>query len=92
MGGAVRSRGEVTGRDAAERGAKKIVWVTLREPSAQVVTASGEYQYSHYAWYFPYVNERLSCTRALEPDFTLADWAAVSDRTGLTYDLIHLDP
>ena len=74
------------------RGAKKIVWVTLRDPSAQVVTSGGEYQYSHYAWYFPYVNARLRALARRDPDVTLADWAAVSNRTGLTYDLIHLDP
>jgi lysophospholipase L1-like esterase len=74
------------------RGAEKIVWVTLREPTARVVSASDEYQYSHYAWYFPYVNERLRALARRGPDIALADWAAVSNRTDLTYDLIHLDP
>ncbi|MGO9872685.1 MAG: hypothetical protein ACLPVY_02705 [Acidimicrobiia bacterium] len=27
-----------------------------------------------------------------QPDIALADWAAVSDRADLTYDLIHLNP
>jgi hypothetical protein len=74
------------------RGAEKIVWVTLREPTPGVVTKDGLYQYSHYAWYFPYVNARLRALAHRDPDVTLADWGAVSDRTGLTYDLIHLDP
>ena len=72
------------------RGAKKIVWVTLREPSPQVVTNAGRWQYDHYAWFFPYVNERLHALAQRQPDIALADWAAVSDHTGLTYDLIHL--
>lgn len=74
------------------RGAKKIVWVTLREPSPSVVTANGAYQYEHYAWFFPYVNERLRALVHRQPDIALANWAAVSDRMDLTYDLIHLNP
>jgi hypothetical protein len=74
------------------RGAKKIVWVTLREPTARVVTADGLYQYAHYAWFFPYVNARLRALVRRQPSVALADWAAVSNRPGLTYDLIHLDP
>jgi hypothetical protein len=73
------------------RGAKKIVWVTLREPSPDVVTVDGKYQYEHYAWFFPYVNERLRALVHRQPTIALADWAAVSDRPGLTYDLIHLN-
>jgi hypothetical protein len=74
------------------RGAKKIVWVTLRDPAPSVVTRSGLYQYAHYAWFFPYVNARLQALARRQSDVSLADWAAVSDRAGLTYDLIHLDP
>jgi lysophospholipase L1-like esterase len=74
------------------RGAKKIVWVTLREPSPQVVTVDGEYQFENYAWFFPYVNERLRALVHRQPDIALADWAKVSDRVGVTYDLIHLNP
>ena len=66
--------------------------MTLRQPARGVVTADGEYQYEHYAWFFPYVNSRLRALVHREPDVALADWAAVSDREGLTYDLIHLDP
>ena len=73
-------------------GARKIVWVTLREPTPGVVTPDGLYQYAHYAWYFPYVNARLRALAQRHPEVTLADWGAVSDRGGLTYDLIHLDP
>lgn len=78
--------------DLRARGAKKIVWVTVREPSHTVVNADGEWQYEHYAWFFPYVNERLHALVHRQPDIALADWAAVSNTTGVTYDLIHLNP
>ena len=77
--------------DLRARGARRIVWITLRQPSPQVVNANGRWQYDHYAWFFPYVNERLRALARRQPDMSLADWAAVSNRTGLTYDLIHLD-
>jgi hypothetical protein len=38
------------------------------------------------------VNERLRLLDARSPDVVLADWAKVSNRPGLTYDAIHLDP
>ena len=43
------------------RGAKKIVWVLLRELTAELLPNNGtaSMQYSKYSWYFPYVNERL---------------------------------
>jgi hypothetical protein len=72
------------------RGAKKIVWVTLREPTPDVVTDRGRSQYGLYAWFFPYVNERLRALAERHPEIALADWRAVSDVPGVTYDLIHL--
>ncbi len=77
--------------DLGARGAKKIVWVTLREPSAEVVTPQGRTQYALYAWFFPYVNERLRALAARHPEIALADWCAVSNVPGVTYDLIHLN-
>jgi hypothetical protein len=74
------------------RGARQIVWVTLRDARASVVPAGAQWQQRRYAWYFPYVNERLHRLDRAHDDLVLADWAAVSDRTGLTYDAIHLDP
>jgi peptidoglycan/LPS O-acetylase OafA/YrhL len=78
--------------DLRARGAKKFVWVTLREPTPDVVTERGKSQYELYAWFFPYVNERLHALVQRHPEITLADWSAVSDKPGLTYDLIHLSP
>jgi peptidoglycan/LPS O-acetylase OafA/YrhL len=76
--------------DLRARGAKKFVWVTLREPSPAVVTDRGRSQYQLYAWFFPYVNERLRALVVRHPEVALADWRAVSDKPGVTYDLIHL--
>lgn len=72
------------------RGARQIVWVTVREPRAQDLTATGRAELGRYAWYFPYVNERLRVLDRRRGDVVLADWAAVSNRPGLTYDSIHL--
>ncbi len=71
-------------------GASKIVWVTLREPSESVIPPEGRKQYQAYVWYFPYVNERLRLLAQRHPDLVLADWAAVSNQSGLTYDAMHL--
>jgi peptidoglycan/LPS O-acetylase OafA/YrhL len=73
-------------------GAKKLVWVTLREPSPELVTDAGRDQYREYAWFFPYVNERLRALARRHPELTLADWQKVSNVPGLTKDLIHLSP
>jgi hypothetical protein len=71
-------------------GARQFVWVTLREPKAQFLTPLGRSELREYSWYFPYANERLRALDRARDDLVLADWAAVSDRRGLTYDSIHL--
>jgi len=73
-------------------GAKKLVWITLREPSPELVTDAGRDQYERYAWFFPYVNERIGALAARHPELALADWRAVANRPELTKDLIHLSP
>jgi hypothetical protein len=74
------------------RGARQIVWVTLRDARRSVIPSNSLWQHDDYAWYFPYVNERLRALDRSRDDLVLADWAAVSDRPGVTYDAIHLDP
>jgi hypothetical protein len=71
-------------------GARQIVWVTLREPTARTVPPGARGELGLYSWYFPYVNARLRRLDRLRDDLVLADWAAVSRRVGLTYDSIHL--
>ena len=71
-------------------GARQIVWVTIREPRAEFLPPAGRAELGRYAWYFPYVNERLRVLDARYDDVALADWTAVSNRRGLTYDSIHL--
>jgi len=73
-------------------GAKHIIWVTLREVKPEYITASAWRGAQPYYWYFPTVNEHLRAALLRHPDLSLADWAAVADRTGLTYDSIHLNP
>jgi len=72
-------------------GAERVIWVTLREPSKEVIPPQGMDQYKRYVWYFPYVNERIHALRDRHPNVGLADWAAVSNNQGLTYDAIHLN-
>jgi len=73
-------------------GAKKLVWITLREPSVELVTDAGRDQYERYAWFFPYVNERIRALAERHPELTLADWQVVANQPDLTKDLIHLSP
>ncbi len=72
-------------------GARQFVWVTLRQPNASIVPQGSLGELHQYAWYFPYVNERLRRLARHRDDLVLADWEAVSKRRGLTYDTIHLN-
>jgi len=72
-------------------GAEQFVWVTLRHARRAVIPESALGQFDQYAWYFPYVNERLKRLDGLRGDLALANWAAVSNKPGLTYDAIHLN-
>ena len=73
-------------------GARQFVWVTLRQPNASLVPTGSLGELHQYAWYFPYVNERLRRLARRRDDLVLADWEAVSHRRGVTYDTIHLNP
>jgi lysophospholipase L1-like esterase len=76
-----------------ERGAKRIVWVYLRELTREMITTGGVSlsQYNRYAWYFPYVNERLKAIKERHPEMAIADWASAAHIPGVTYDAIHLN-
>lgn len=74
------------------KGARQFVWVTLREARRAVIPQSALWQHNRYAWYFPYVNERVRRIAAQRDDLVVAPWDEVSDRKGLTYDAIHLNP
>jgi hypothetical protein len=74
------------------KGARQFIWVTLRDARRSVIPSSALWQYDRYAWYFPYVNERLLRLDRKRGDLVLARWNLVSDKRGLTYDAIHLDP
>ena len=72
-----------------DKGAKKIVWVTLRDVDEGNIPEGSHSQYERYNWYFPYVNERLAALAQRQPDIALADWGAVSNQPNLTYDSMH---
>lgn len=74
------------------KGARQFVWVTLRDARRAVIPSSALSQHDRYAWYFQYVNERLRRLDRTRDDLVRARWDQVSDRTGLTYDAIHLNP
>jgi hypothetical protein len=74
------------------KGAEQFVWVTLRDARRSLIPSSALWQYDRYAWYFPYVNQRLRRLDRRRDDLVLARWDEVSNRTGLTYDAIHLNP
>lgn len=73
-----------------QKGAKKIVWITLRDPDPSLIPPAALDQAQKYNWYFAYVNEQLDALVKRDPDVALGDWAAVSNLPGLTYDAIHL--
>ncbi len=74
------------------KGARQFVWVTLREARRSVIPSDALWQHNRYAWYFPYVNDRLKKLAKARNDLVVARWDKVSDRKGLTYDAIHLNP
>jgi hypothetical protein len=73
-------------------GARKIVWVLLRDAPRSAIEPEDRAQHDSFAWYFPWVNQRLRALDRERMDVVLADWTRIGDRSGLTYDAIHLDP
>lgn len=73
-------------------GARRVVWVDLREPTRDLVPEKAQWQFDRYAWYYAYVNGRLRELPRSHPDVRVAPWSGVSRRTGITYDSIHLNP
>ena len=73
-------------------GVEHIIWVMLREVKPEYVSASAWRGAQPYFWYFPTVNDHLRAAAARHPDLILADWSAITDQPGLTYDAIHLNP
>lgn len=75
-----------------EKGARKVVWVLLRELTPEmvksgVITSKNLGDYRHYVA----VNERLRALKARHPDLALADWATPGRAAGLTIDAVHLN-
>lgn len=72
-------------------GVTNVYWVTLREVKPDYISGAAWRQVQPYYWYFPAVNEHLERALDRHPNLTLVDWAAAADRTGITYDAIHLN-
>ena len=72
-------------------GVEHVYWVTLREVKPQFISSSAWRQVQPYYWYFPTVNAHFRRALDRHSNLTLIDWAANADRTGLTYDAIHLN-
>lgn len=72
-------------------GVEHVYWVTLREVKPQYISSSAWRQVQPYYWYFPTVNAHFRRALDRHSNLTLIDWAANADRTGLTYDAIHLN-
>jgi hypothetical protein len=72
-------------------GARKFVWVMARDAPRPAIPRDSLSQHRSFAWYFPYVNDALLRLDAERTDMSLADWATIGDRPGITYDAIHLD-
>ena len=65
--------------------------MTLREVKPQYVSAGAWADVQPYYWYFPEVNQHLRAALTRHPELALADWAALADQPGLSYDAIHLN-
>jgi hypothetical protein len=73
------------------KGVRHVLWVTLREVKPQYISAGAWADVQPYYWYFPEVNQHLRAALSRHPELALADWAALADRPGLSYDAIHLN-
>jgi hypothetical protein len=73
-------------------GARKIVWVLLRDAQRPVIPDDALDQHRSLSWYFPYANERLRELDSDRTDVVLAGWDRIGDAPDITYDAIHLDP
>jgi hypothetical protein len=73
-------------------GARKIVWVMIRDAPRPVIPRDSLDQHRSFSWYFPYVNERLKKLDRDRTDVVLAGWDSIGDAENITYDAIHLDP
>jgi hypothetical protein len=76
-----------------QRGTRKVVWLTLRELTPDLLPGSevSPMVYREWAWWFPYANERIRAIKQQHPEMALADWTKVARRPGVTYDGIHVN-
>ena len=75
------------------KGVKRVFWVTVREVKPIYFSGWNSLSSAYKKLYqaYPALNAQLRAALARHPELSLIDWADVSDRTGLTYDAIHLN-
>ena len=75
------------------KGVKRIFWVTVREVKPAFFSGWNSLSSNYKILYgkYPQLNGQLRAALGRHPELSLIDWADVSDRTGLTYDAIHLN-
>jgi len=76
------------------KGVKRIFWVTVREITPSNFSGWGSLTNAYKTLYsaYPTLNNQLRSALLRHPQLSLIDWADVSDRTGITYDGLHLNP
>lgn len=76
------------------RGVTRIYWVTIREVKPAFYSKWNGLGAAYKTLYnaYPRTNSQLRAALARHPQLSIIDWAASSDRNGLTYDAIHLNP
>lgn len=78
-------------RTLRRHGASQIVWVNLRQANRRNTPRVWWGYLIEYAWYFPYVNERLDLLDRRDDGLVVADWRRAGRPGGLTHDAIHLN-
>jgi hypothetical protein len=73
-------------------GARHVVWLTLREPPLGEHGVVSVWEQSGIANHYPAANAQLRAATTRWPQLALADWNAVADGPGLTWDGLHVTP
>lgn len=76
------------------KGVKRVFWVTVREVSPAYFSGWNSLSSNYKLLYskYPILNGQLRDATRRHPELSIIDWASIADRTGLTYDAIHLNP
>ncbi|MDP2290552.1 MAG: hypothetical protein Q8M22_05145 [Actinomycetota bacterium] len=75
------------------KGVKRVFWVTVREVSPAFYSGWNGLSSNYKLLYstYPQLNNQLRNATLRHPELSLIDGASMADRTGITYDAIHLN-